>query len=178
MRVYESVKNLPRCKSSPLFWLQYAIASLISQNFDRAKSYFEAAYSFAHDMGTYDSFQIDNHYARFLLERAIVQHDEKSSISVFRESRKLLFSQMTNERLHYPFRVAAKWAEFYFVFKATLTQSQKEEIKRAATFVIEQISKLPTDRQSHRGVVECWEAMHQIVNDTPKPQVRDAAVDT
>ncbi|MGB6474112.1 MAG: hypothetical protein WBF04_08515 [Candidatus Sulfotelmatobacter sp.] len=101
MRVYESVKHLPHCSRSPLFWLQYAIAALVSQDFDRAKSYFDSAYSFADDMYAYDSFQIDNHYARFLIERAVFLRDSGSAMAVFREARALLFAQFVNERRHY-----------------------------------------------------------------------------
>jgi hypothetical protein len=87
MRVYEAVKNLPACRRSPLFWLQYGIAALVSGDYDRAKSYFDNAYSFAGEMYEYDSFQIDNHYARFLIERAVARHDSKSAMSAFREAR-------------------------------------------------------------------------------------------
>jgi hypothetical protein len=165
MRVYESVKHLQHCSRSPLFWLQYAIAALVSQDFDRAKSYFDNAYSFAEDMYAYDSYQIDNHYARFLLERAIALRDSSSAMAVFRDSRRLLFAQFVNERLHYPFRVAANWGDFYSTFRSTLTEAEKKEVRDAAKYVCEKIGALPPDRAAHRSVVECREAMDLILGD-------------
>ncbi len=168
MRVYESVKHLPHCSRSPLFWLQYAIAALVSQDFDRAKSYFNNAYSFADDMYAYDSYQIDNHYARFLLERVIFKRDHSAAMSAFREARALLFGQLGNERLHYPFRVAANWRGFYSTFRGSLTEAEKGEIGEAAAYVLKRIQTLPADRAAHRSVVECREGMEFIIADGPK----------
>jgi hypothetical protein len=167
MRVYESVKHLPHCSRSPLFWLQYAIAALVSQDFDRAKSYFDNAYSFADEMYAYDSYQIDNHYARFLLERVIYRRDSSGAMSAFREARALLFGQFGNERLHYPFRVAANWRNFYTAFRTVLSAGEKHEVKEAAAYVLKRIEALPADRAAHRSVVECREAMQFIVTDIP-----------
>jgi hypothetical protein len=170
MRVYESVKNLPACKRSPLFWLQYGIAALVSQDFDRAKSYFDNAYAFAGEMYEYDSFQIDNHYARFLIERAVARHDSKSAMSAFREARGLLFPQLAQERRHYPFRAASRWGNFYLAFQDELTGVQKAEIRNAAAYVVKRIEDLPQDRASHRDVIECWEAMQLILTDLHPPE--------
>jgi len=71
MRVYEEIKGLPHCSRYPLFWLQYAIAALVAKDFQRSKAYFDTAYSLADRLDHYDAFQIDNNYARLLLERAI-----------------------------------------------------------------------------------------------------------
>lgn len=165
MKVYESVKSLQHCSRSPLFWLQYAIAALVSQDFDRAKSYFDNAYSFAEDMYAYDSYQIDNHYARFLIERAIFYRDTASAMGTFRESRRLLFAQLSNERLHYPFRVAANWGALYNAFRSELSVAERKEIQDAAAYVCERIEALPLDRSTHRSVVECKQAMNGILAD-------------
>jgi hypothetical protein len=171
MRVYESVKHLYHCKRSPLFWLQYAIAALVSQSFDRAKTYFDNAYSYAENIDAYESYQIDNHYARFLLERAIVQRDSTSAVAVFRESRKLLFAQLANERRHYPFRVAANWGTFYTTFRSGLSEAEKKEIRNAAGYVVKRIEALPTDRAEHRSVRECRDQMQFILADAaPSPE--------
>jgi hypothetical protein len=166
MRVYESIKHLSHCNSSPLFWLQYAIAALVAQDFDRAKAYLDTAYSFADNMDNYDSYQIDNHYARFLLERIIFKRDFAAAMEVFREARQLLFSQLVNERLHYPYRVASLWGKFYSTFRDGLSAEEKKEIRAGATYVCKRIEALPSDRSSHRSVIECWEAMQSILSDT------------
>ena len=137
----------------------------MSQDFDRAKSYFNNAYSFADEMYAYDSYQIDNHYARYLIERVVFYRDFASAMSAFREARALLFAQFGNERLHYPFRVAANWRTFYTTFKGGLSGAEKAEIKDAAAYVLKRIEGLPADRAAHRSVVECRETMEFIIAD-------------
>ncbi len=131
------------------------------------KSYFDNAYSFAEDMYAYDSYQIDNHYARFLLERIVFLRDAASAMGVFREARGLIFAQFVNERLHYPYRVAANWGTFYTTFRAGFTDAEKKEIRDAAAYVSKRIEALPPDRSSHRSVTECRQAMQLILADAP-----------
>jgi hypothetical protein len=175
MRVYEAVKQLYNCQRSPLFWLQYAIAALVARDFDRAKAYFENAYSFAEEKFDYDSFQIDNHYARFLLERVIHVHDVSSAMAAFRESRALLFPQLVNERRHYPYRVASQWGAFYSTFRNDFSDADKKEIRTAAIYVCERIEALPPDRANNRNVVECWKSMQMILGDTAPQTPTDSA---
>jgi hypothetical protein len=66
---YENLKLIDRCKRYPLFWLQYAIGALVIGDLGRASRYFETSYSLAEER-EWDPFQIDNHYARYLLVRA------------------------------------------------------------------------------------------------------------
>jgi hypothetical protein len=165
MRIYEAVKHLNNCKQSPLFWLQYAIASLVAQNFERAETYFGNAYAFAAEMYLYDTHQIDNHYARFLVERAIYRDDAAHAMAAFREARILIFNQLgdVNERRHYPFRVASGWWSFYSHFENRLSDSERSEIRSAANYVQQRIDTLPADRSGHRSVVDCGKAMLLIL---------------
>jgi hypothetical protein len=153
-------------KTNPLFWLQYAIAALVTEDFNRAGKYFDAAYSFAENRDYYDAYQIDNHYARFLLLKAIRSEDVAVSMVAFSEARKLIYGQMDRERLHYPYRVASLFVDFYETFASRLTPQQVGEIKRAAQYVSDRIAKLPPDRQQQRYVEECWKSMQRILEET------------
>jgi hypothetical protein len=82
---YENIKNLPNCKTYPLFWLQYAIACTTTLELIRARTYFETAYSFAKERG-WDLFQIDNHFARFLLVEAIESLQIKDAFINFQQA--------------------------------------------------------------------------------------------
>ena len=64
LRYYENIKSLPSCDRNPHFWLQYAIVKLSEHDYEQAKIYFNAAYSFAKRIDNFDTYQIDNHYAR------------------------------------------------------------------------------------------------------------------
>ena len=52
IRYYEAIKNLEVARRNPLFWLQYAIACTVQEDFERAEKYFDTAYSFAEQRGT------------------------------------------------------------------------------------------------------------------------------
>jgi hypothetical protein len=88
-------------------------------------------------------------------------------MDAFREARVLIFSQLTNERLHYPFRVASAWGTFYTFFRPVFTDAEKAEIRDAASYVKGRIENLPDDRVAHRSVLNCWDAMELILNDAP-----------
>jgi hypothetical protein len=162
-RYYEAIKSLNNARVNPQFWLQYAIACLVFEDYARAEKYFEAAYSYAEQRESYDSYQIDNHYARFLLMRAINNGDVSKCMPAFRNARKIIFGQMENERLHYPYRVAATLGEFYDAFAPSLDMQQRAEIKRAAKFISDRIEKLPRERQNQRSVISCWHSMQRII---------------
>lgn len=102
---YESVKELNFCRTNPLFWLQYAIAMLTLGELPRAEKYFDTSYSHAKSRG-WNTFQIDNHYARFLLMKAIASAEATNCMAYFRKARTIVNEQISRERRHYPYRVA------------------------------------------------------------------------
>jgi len=164
MRVYEAIKGLSHCRVNPLFWLQYAIAALVAKDYGRSGTYFDTAYSHAENLDQYDSFQIDNHYARYLLERAIdTDYSAADRMAPFREARALLRPQFVEEWRHYPYRVATRYLEFFVRFSAHLAPSEKQEVGSAATEVLERIDHLPAERQGNRSVRECRVAQIRIL---------------
>ena len=164
MKVYEAIKTLGRCSRNPLFGLQYAIAALVAKDFIRCGTYFATAYSHAANLNRYDAFQIDNHYARFLLERAVdIDYNASDRMSPFREARKLLRPQFADEWRHYPYRVAANYFDFYTRFSGDLSSAELDEIRGAATEILERISSLPESSQRNRDVQACRAAQTKIV---------------
>lgn len=167
LRLYESIKHLYSFRRNPLFWLQYAIAALFTGDLSRADKYFDTAYAFAKQYkvkyGEYDTFQIDNHYARHLLVTAIERGDVSGFMQYFRRARKILTQQLKSERLHYPYRVAQLYYGLYAEFEESLTQPDAGEIARAAQFVISRSDALPPERQRHKYVKECREGMNYII---------------
>jgi hypothetical protein len=159
---YESIKDLEHTRRNPLFWLQYAIACTLFEDFDRAKTYFSTAYSLAEARG-FNAFQIDNHYARFLLMRSIRSKDQGHCMNSFRDARKLIFEQIQTERRHYPFRVATHIAEFYDTFATVLSASDRQEIARAAKHIADRIDTLPKWLQGQRYIVECRSGMLHVL---------------
>lgn len=159
---YESIKNLYRCKESPLFWLQYAIACLAIGDLYRSNRYFDTAYSLA-GKHWFDTFQIDNHYARYLLVEAVDKLELSDAMSSFRRARTIINRQVRDERLHYPYRVATQYQSFLDRFGSSMSQAQLEEVGEAAQYVKDMIDRLPSERRSHRYIRECYRAMDYIV---------------
>ena len=161
IRYYEGVKNLYGCRKNPQFWLQYAIACLTLGELDRAERYFKTAYSFAAARG-YDTYQIDNHFARFLLRRAIELGNPDTCMVSFRRARNIIERQIKDDRLHYPYRVAKAYHDFYDTFESKMDSTYLDEIYRAAEYVSRRIESLPKSRQSNRDVMECYADMQRI----------------
>ena len=118
---------------------------------DRAEKYFETAYALARSRG-YATFQIDNHFARFLLLRAIESGDHETCMASFRGARNIIENQIKDDRFHYPFRVARTYHMFYEKFESRVTPSHKEEVGRAAEYISRRIEALPNERRSQRDV--------------------------
>ena len=161
-RYYERVKNLAYCQTNPQFWLQYAIAALVFEDFERAERYFDSAYSFAKRRGSYNTHKIDNHYARLLLEKACRSDSRDVALKLFRSARKIIFEQIQTERLYYPYRVASRIGEFYDTFAGALARNELEEILNAARYIERRIGGLPPELQRQRYVVECLVTMKRI----------------
>lgn len=174
LHYYELLKNLGHAKRNPLFWLQYAIACTLFEDLERAGTYFATAYSFAELMDRYDTFQIDNHYARYLLVQATRSGDAATAMVAFRKARKIIFEQIQRERLHYPYRVATAFGEFYDTFAPVFSHEQKAEIARAAKYVSDRIERLPRERQDQKYVEKCWEAMQRIIGAATQPAAEAA----
>ena len=175
IRYYERIKNLHKTRTNYLFWLQYAIACLVLLELERARRYFDTAYAYAHERG-YDTYQIDNHYARFLLVNAIETRDAEKGMQAFKDARRIIESQLADrsrQHYYYPYRVAKYYADFFAIFASEITPAQQEEIADAADFVVKRARTLPEDRQQHQDVVRCQKAMSRILE-----AVRGAAEET
>lgn len=128
---YESAKELNFCKKNLFFWEQYAIVCVNIKQFDRAERYFKTAYSLAKQRGqTFSAYQIDNHYARYLLENQLYYRKSEGSLSVFVEAHRLLNKNSEVERLrknsrYYKFRVARAYRDYYDTFVSNYSAEDK-----------------------------------------------------
>jgi hypothetical protein len=159
---YESIKNLNTTRDNPLFWLQYGIASLVMKEYGRAEKYLETAYSYARNTD-FDVFQIDNHYARYLLERMIHEKNDPEYMSKFRKAKLIISGQMGRESRHFPYKVAQLYSDFYFTYEAHFSASEKREIAGEASAIITRISRLPVERQEQEYISRCGQNMQMIL---------------
>lgn len=137
-RIYEDISNCRFCREHPLFWLQYAIAKTADSQFEIAEHYFNTAYS--HAIPTdFNTFQIDNHFAHFLLKRALEspELDTRFPIDIFREvHRKLSKRQRGDELKHYIYKVAADYKPFIDKHYSEFSVAQRSEIINSCREII------------------------------------------
>lgn len=163
---YEQIQTFRITQRNPHYWLQYAIARLsLDDDLDAVETYFKSAYGFANSGGGYDTFQIDNHYARFLLARAVRSASCNEAFKYFDESRKILKKQMYRETKHYPYRVAKNVLDFFRAHKNSFSTPQLKEILYFCNDVLERIEKLPIQIRDHRHVAESKKAMQSVLKE-------------
>ena len=128
---YEGVKELQFCKKNLFFWEQYAIVCVNLKQFDRASRYFKTAYSLAKQRGhLFSAYQIDNHYARYLLENQLYYRKNNGSLEVFIEAHRLLNKNSEIDRVkknsrYYKYRVARAYKDYYDVFASKYNEDDK-----------------------------------------------------
>ncbi|WP_437920015.1 SIR2 family protein [Sphingobacterium sp. LRF_L2] len=114
LNFYEEIKGTRFAIKNPFFWLQYAIARLSAREYLIADKYFNTAYSYANKNPDFDTFQIDNHYARHVLENEIYNGTEDTCMEQFIKAHNLLSVKSSLiENRHYPIRVAINYGKFY-----------------------------------------------------------------
>lgn len=154
---YEGIKNLHHNKRAPQFWLQYGIASLTLEQIERSERYFEDAYSLASNIPGYDCFQIDNHYARFLFEKALLEESKDSAIQLVTKARTILLAQMRKEERYYPFRAALGIFKVHTKWKNEWTPNQNKMFIGVFTEIEKRCLAAGATIRNNRYVIECAE---------------------
>jgi hypothetical protein len=161
-RYFEVLRSLGR-GGDPLFWLQYAIARMFTRDLEHADQYFQTAYSLAGARSGYNAFQIDNHYARYLVEAAIETYDPKFAANAFLKAREIIERQMAERsNRHYPYRVASKLYDFYLVYNRQMADAERQTFFAAADRILKRAQALDPQLQQHPDVRRCIRALTQI----------------
>lgn len=130
-RFFENVKTLNFCKENPHFWLQYAILVLSSRDYPRADKYFETAYAHARKKREFETFPIDNHYARYILENELESGTPETCMEAFLKAHSILMDPIHKTKVRfYPYRVAQNYYPFYEKFYKTMSPIEKKKFVR------------------------------------------------
>ena len=163
---YEGIRDCEFCKHNPLFWLQYAIAVLDEEDYKSAKIYFESAYAYAKKRKNFDSYQIDNHYARYLLEHGSKVDVGNDYMKVFREAHNIVTDRSHSKvQKYYPFRVARGYLSYVIMYKDRYSDDEREEVYNDCNQIlkmIEEFRKSNRDSADRRDVAECELNMNRI----------------
>lgn len=131
LKRYGTVRSLKFASDDPQFWLQYAIASLDSEDFKSAEDHFKSAFGLARRRGGYDPFQIENHHARFLLESRTKTNFWDDVFDAFSEANDIVQRQVRNFREgFYPYRVARLYLPYLECHASKFSAVQLETIKQ------------------------------------------------
>lgn len=126
---YEAIRATGVGISNPQFWLQYAIACMSFGDYENADLHFSAAFGLAAKRGGYDPYQIENQYARFLLESRTKTIKWSDFFDAFHQAHEIISRQMTNFREgSYPYRVVRSYLPFVEANDKVFTRDQKIRI--------------------------------------------------
>lgn len=140
LRYYENIKSLPSCDTNPHFWLQYAIVKLSEHDYKQAQIYFNVAYSFAKKIDNFDTYQIDNHYARFILENEIKLGTKETCMEAFLHAHSILMDPKHKiEVRYYPYRVAQNYYPFYERFYKLLNEHEQKIFIQSCYDILERL---------------------------------------
>lgn len=157
VRFYEDVQRTRFANKNPHYWLQYAIARMALQDdgLEQVEQYFKSAYEFARLKSGYNTYQIDNHFARLRLKQAMQCEESSQAYSLFLDAKGILLKQMLNEQKHYPYRVATRVADVVSVHGDKFSSEQAADIIKFCDVVKERIARLPAITRSHKYVEGC-----------------------
>lgn len=120
---YNNIQNYS--KNNPFFWLQFGITALNLNMHTDTKIYFENAYSYAAALENFDSFQLDTHYARFLLTE-ILNYDASFDFDKLTEAHRLLMDNSNAEiRLSYVLRQVGIYYNIDQKYSSSFTAEQR-----------------------------------------------------
>lgn len=161
---YEELRRRDLGTSDPQFWLQYAIARMSFRDYSIAKDLFETAYANADGMTSYDTYQIDNHYARFLLESSIENADWGNAWENFRNAHRILIKQMGSKKQgHYPYRVASSYLDFIEKFQNEMSGEDISDFIDSCDEVEGFAKELKGDITRNRYINDCKHTIKRAV---------------
>ena len=151
LRFFEEIKNTNYATKNPHYWLQYAIARLEEREYPIADSYFQTAYSYANQINGFDTYQIDNHFARHIIENEIFNGSKETCMEQFLKAHKIISNPNTQkETKYYPFRVAQKYYPFYEKYFPTLSKQDKIIFIRSCEEMINRVDTYMRRTETHR----------------------------
>ena len=144
---YDTLKTFEFCRDNEQFWLQYAIVKLSQSRFDEAESYFKTAYGLAKRQNQYDTYKIDNHYAKYLLMNAISNVSPETFMTSFRKAHGLLMQESPMDHgMSYPLTVAKYYKPFIKKYLPQMTLDDKVFVQTACYEMIDRMERFISEK--------------------------------
>jgi len=150
---FEKNAGLGIARYDPLYWVQYSIARMEDGRFDLCENYISQAYGIASTRQHYDTYQIDTHHARFLLQSRIANY-KPDFFDAFVKAHKYIVGVLTRreEDLLYPLQVSQLYLDYFHRFKGELTEREVRHVMDAADFILKKIQKYPSSLLERNSV--------------------------
>jgi hypothetical protein len=172
LRFFEEIKNTNYASKNPHYWLQYAIARLEEREYSIADSYFQTAYSYARKIDKFDTYQIDYHFARHIIENEIFNGSKETCMEQFLKAHKIISNPNTQkETKYYPFRIAQKYYPFYEKYFSSLSRQDKIIFIRSCEEMITRADAYVRRTETHRIRPEVKIAKSLLLEIIEKEQV-------
>jgi hypothetical protein len=166
--LYERLGKMDYCRTNPHYWLQYAIVMLSQYNYPRADAYFKNAYAYAKNNPRFDTFQIDNHHARFILENEQQYGSNDTCMEAFDRAHAILMDPKHKQvAMHYPYKVAQNYYPFYEKFFKKMKDGEKKRFINACNEMISRIKWYEDfTKEVHRDVKKARERLELILRES------------
>lgn len=163
LHYYDSIHTLSFCAENPHFWMQYAILKLSEYDYITAKVYFDNAYSFAKKQKEFDTYQIDNHYARYILENEVTNGTQTSCMKAFEEAHNALMNPKHKvDSYYYPYRVAQNYYPFYERFFEGMSKNEQSTFLSACSSMLNRINWYLNSTTTPEGRSDVYRAKDYI----------------
>ncbi len=163
---YENIRNLDNARNNPYFWLQYAMGCLACKDFTRSERLFDTAYSMGKRGISFDTYQIDNHYARLLLSCTTLSK-YPAPMDRFNRAREIIFSQLSDgdsPQFQYSCRSAGTILQFFNEFYSEFSKADLGRIQSTCLRIITLLEKAQIVRHS-KELQECKKRLSTVVKD-------------
>jgi len=136
---YEDLKaNILWLKNDPHYWLQYGMANITFQDYNRAQKYIEQAYALSYNRPNYHTANIDTQQARLYIIVAMNHNDSSTVFDYFNKGHNLL-SRLDNDI--YKFRQVQNYRKFFNNSYHKLSKKNKGLFVSACKSMLNQIKK-------------------------------------
>ena len=155
--------------NDPLFWLQFAICRNAMKDYDNAERYFAAAYSLAAQNRSFNTFQLDNAHASFLLDRSL-NLSSAEAISDFFEAHSNVEKELQSHEsryMYYPYRTAKRYLPFYKKHYRHLIPEHQNRFITCCRYVLDHVERIPDDViRSNKDLLICKRNLREIIHRT------------
>lgn len=151
LEYYDALKD--SYKRNPFFYLQYAMACLDMNYYERAGEYIDIAYREAELINEkynsykqgkrFDTFQIDTQNGRYILQKAIIEQNEKTPYKTFVKVHDLFIATLNKEKTQEQlvYRQVDNYVDYFNIYKNSFSYEERKEYIECVKEMIARIDK-------------------------------------